>query len=159
MTELQSLLRTLGITANLRGFRYLKRATELAIEDPDCLLNIGKLIYNTVAQEFETTPKCVERNIRTAIDSCWLHGNRKLLCQIAGYELQEKPTNSQFIDIISAYLISIQSPTVWPNKAHHNFLKETIKNIYLILCYKTTKNWFHSFSKNRSKISFLFLEL
>ena len=65
MTELQSLLRTLGITANLRGFRYLKRATELAIEDPDCLLNIGKLIYNTVAQEFETTPKCVERNIRT----------------------------------------------------------------------------------------------
>ena len=57
MTELQSLLRTLGITANLRGFRYLKRATELAIEDPDCLLNIGKLIYNTVAQEFETTPK------------------------------------------------------------------------------------------------------
>ena len=68
MTELQSLLRTLGITANLRGFRYLKRATELAIRIS--ILNIGKLIYNTVAQEFETTPKCVERNIRTAIDSC-----------------------------------------------------------------------------------------
>ena len=45
MTELQSLLRTLGITANLRGFRYLKRATELAIEDPDCLLKMRREKY------------------------------------------------------------------------------------------------------------------
>ena len=104
MTELQSLLRTLGITANLRGFRYLKRATELAIEDPDCLLNIGKLIYNTVAQEFETTPKCVERNIRTLVALIWNKGDRSLLEHIAYTPLRKKPNNAAFISILVSYL-------------------------------------------------------
>ncbi|MEE0775932.1 MAG: sporulation initiation factor Spo0A C-terminal domain-containing protein [Bacillota bacterium] len=104
MTEIKSLLRTLGVTAHLYGFNYLVRATELVMENSDCLLHIVKMVYTVIAEEFQTSSKCVERNIRTAIDICWIHGNRDLLCEIAGYELKQKPTNSQFIDIISAYL-------------------------------------------------------
>ena len=53
---------------------------------------------------FQTTPSCVERNLRTLIQSCWNYPDHSFLNLIAGAELRQPPTNSQFIDILAAYL-------------------------------------------------------
>ena len=45
----------------------------------------------------------VEHDIRTLINVCW-EGNKSFLDEIAGYPLEYKPTNSQFIDMLAYYL-------------------------------------------------------
>ena len=63
-----------------------------------------KWLYNEVANEYQTTPFCVERNIRTLVDSIWNHGNRELLEEIIPYPGGKKPKNAQFIDGLASYL-------------------------------------------------------
>ena len=56
------------------------------------------------AEHFECNWTAVERNIRTAVSRAW-SVNPDLLCQMAGYPLESEPTSSQFIEIISSYII------------------------------------------------------
>ena len=44
-----------------------------------------------------------EMCIRDRINVCW-EGNKSFLDEIAGYPLEYKPTNSQFIDMLAYYL-------------------------------------------------------
>lgn len=48
-----------------------------------------------------------EHDIRTMVNVCW-EGNKKLLDEIAGYPLEYKPTNSEFIDMLAYYLREIE---------------------------------------------------
>ena len=40
---------------------------------------------------------------KSLVNVCW-EGNRRLLDEIAGYQLEDKPTNSEFIDMLAYYL-------------------------------------------------------
>ena len=46
----------------------------------------------------------VEHAIRTVIASCWDRYDHSDLNRVAGIELETMPTNSEFIDILVAYL-------------------------------------------------------
>ena len=85
----ERLLRLLGASGKLAGFRYAVYMVEQVRDQPE---------------HFNTTPSCVERNLRTLIQSCWSYPDHSFLNLIAGTELQQPPTNSQFIDILAAYL-------------------------------------------------------
>ncbi|MCI5648869.1 MAG: sporulation initiation factor Spo0A C-terminal domain-containing protein [Fusicatenibacter sp.] len=104
MNEIQRLLHSLGIGANYRGYKYLVLAISLCLEDEDQLLRISKTLYPKIARTYHVSTSCVERNIRTAINVCWEHGNRELLLHISMYPLEIKPTNSEFLDIVTSYL-------------------------------------------------------
>ena len=41
------------------------------------------------------------------VNVCW-EGNKKMLDEIAGYPLEYKPTNSEFIDMLAYYLREIE---------------------------------------------------
>ena len=104
MREIEHLIRSLGIGATYRGYKYLCYAISLCLENEDYLLGISKLLYPTIANTFQTTPSSVERDLRTVINVCWERGNRSLLTTIAMYPLETKPTTGEFLDILIGHL-------------------------------------------------------
>ncbi|MCI8814841.1 MAG: hypothetical protein HFH60_06185 [Lachnospiraceae bacterium] len=102
----RSLLLSLGIHTTLKGFHYLLYALHLCMQNEDYLLLVYKWLCKDVAIHFNTTQSNVEHCIRTAIAHCWFKGNRKLLIQIAGYNIEKPPSNGEFIDILYSFLKS-----------------------------------------------------
>ena len=72
----------------------------MAIDDSDRLRLITKHIYPDVASYYSTTWSAVERNIRTVVTVAWKN-DPLLLEELAGARLSRKPTNSQFLSILS----------------------------------------------------------
>ena len=103
--EIYNTLYRLGITAKYRGFFHASFAVELAVKQPERLLMVTKWLYPDVAKRFDTTWICVERNIRTVVDLAWKN-NQDLLEVMARVPLNQKPTPSQFLGILAAYISS-----------------------------------------------------
>ena len=102
--EIELLIRSLGINATYRGYRYLCYGIKLCLEDEDYLLCISKLLYPEIARIFHTSSSSVERDIRTVIRVCWERGNLTLLQEIALHPILIRPTSSEFLDILTAHL-------------------------------------------------------
>lgn len=68
------------------------------------LAYISKGLYVDIAARFQTSIGCVERNIRTLINTIWFHGDRRLLNEIFNFELSQKPRNGAFIDALANYV-------------------------------------------------------
>lgn len=104
MTEtIEQTVRHLGITRNYRGYRQLVLAVWLALEDEDRMLNVINFIYKPVGEQLRCDYRTVERNIRTIINRVW-NENDKQLKKLGGDYLQNKPTVSEFIDIIANHV-------------------------------------------------------
>ena len=59
--DVERLLRSLGIGATYRGYRYLNYGIRLCLADEDYLLAVSKLLYPQIAKYFHTTSSSVER--------------------------------------------------------------------------------------------------
>ena len=104
MNDIQYLVRSLGIGATYRGYRYLIVAVSLCLEDEDYLLCISKLLYPKIAEICHTSAGSVERDLRTVITVCWERGNKNLLQAISPCPLFSKPTTGEFVDILTGHL-------------------------------------------------------
>lgn len=104
MNEIPHLVRSLGIGATYRGYRYLTLALSLCYENEDYLLGISKLLYPHIARVYKTSASSVERDLRTVINACWERGNRELLKEISPCPLLNKPTTGEFLDILTDHL-------------------------------------------------------
>ena len=102
--EIYALLHELGLSANFTGFFHTMYAVYLAIQQPDRLRLVTKLLYPEVAKHYATTWKCVERNIRTAVSTVW-STNPKLLESLARHPLSRKPKASEFLSILTLYFL------------------------------------------------------
>lgn len=97
------LLRRLGANGGYLGFYYTASAIKIVMQSEESIYQC-KWLYNEVAKLYDTTPFCVERNIRTLVDTIWSYGNRALLKEIIPYPPGVKPKNAQFIDGLVTYL-------------------------------------------------------
>lgn len=94
----------IGIPAHIKGYHYIRTAIMLSVEDPEMINSVTKLLYPTIAKEFNTTSSRVERAIRHAIEIAWDRGDVDTLNAYFGYTINTgrgKPTNSEFIAMIS----------------------------------------------------------
>ena len=94
----------IGLTANLKGFAYLRRAILIAAEDEHAIYRITKQIYPAIAEEYHVNTICVERAMRHAIEKAWNHHTEAVLYHFFGNSISEfkgKPTNSEFIAMIA----------------------------------------------------------
>ncbi len=76
----------------------------LSVNDTQMLNSVTKVLYPTVAKNYQTTSSRVERAIRHAIEVAWDRGDTDVLSSYFGYTIQNargKPTNSEFIAMIS----------------------------------------------------------
>jgi len=90
----------LGVPAHLKGYRYLRSAILMAINDIQVVGSVTKLLYPEVAKLYDTTNSKVERAIRNAIEISWERGNPELFEELYGYSIKdghERPTNSEYI--------------------------------------------------------------
>ena len=104
ISEVYALLRSLGLTEDYLGYHQTAYAIHLAVQRPERLSCMLQRLYPHVAAHFETDWRCVERNIRTAVDVVW-RSNRALLEQLAQRALDQKPSVAQFLSFLSLHLI------------------------------------------------------
>ena len=95
---------TVGIPAHIKGYKFLREAIKMSIEDPNIINSITKRLYPTIAEKFETSASKVERAIRHAIEVAWNRGkieNINSLFGVTVYSSNEKPTNGEFIALVA----------------------------------------------------------
>ncbi len=103
-TQITKVIHRIGVPAHIKGYRYLRTAIMMAVEDREIINTVTKVLYPTVAERYDTTPSRVERAIRHAIEVAWDRGDIDVLNSYFGYTIQNsrgKPTNSEFIAMIS----------------------------------------------------------
>ena len=76
------------------------------LKDPIVSTSVTKLLYPTVAKDYQTTDVKVERAIRNAVEVAWSRGSVEIQKSIFGYDSEEKkrPTNTEFIASIADYI-------------------------------------------------------
>jgi hypothetical protein len=102
-SKIDKTLYRLGVNTSYRGFRQASYCISLFCDHPeyqDCL----KIPYIAAAQQFQTSPDCIERNIRTLANVIWNRGNRQLLQEIADRTLTKPPTGREFLVMMANYI-------------------------------------------------------
>ena len=103
-----ALLRDIGVSVRMIGYKYLKAAIILAISDSDSLTSVTKYIYPVIASKHGSSPSNVERNIRYAIESSW---NKRKVDKYLAVQNElfanrdKKPTNSEFINVCAERIL------------------------------------------------------
>ena len=78
--DIDYVIRTLGVGATYRGYRYLSYGIELCLTDEEYLLAISKQLYPEIARKYKTTVGSVERDIRyKSLLGKWLRSASVLL--------------------------------------------------------------------------------
>lgn len=101
------IIHQVGIPAHIKGYHYLRTAIMLSVNNDEMINSITKLLYPTVAKQYQTTSSRVERAIRHAIEIAWDRGDIDVLTNIFSYTVHTskgKPTNSEFIALIADHL-------------------------------------------------------
>lgn len=102
--EVTSIMHEIGVPAHIKGYQYLRDAIMMVVKDLDVINSITKLLYPTIAKEYNTTPSRVERAIRHAIEVAWSRGQVDTIDALFGYTVnlgKGKPTNSEFIAMVA----------------------------------------------------------
>lgn len=110
MKQVYHLIRKLGATSKYKGYYFVAEAVKISMESQEHPIKITKDIYPSLARKFRSTPMNVEHDIRTIINVCWM-ANQEMMSEIAGYTLNYRPTNSEFIDMLAYYLIQMEENT------------------------------------------------
>lgn len=101
--KVAEILKKLGIAPDKNGFHYLRKAIYECYLDSSLLTSITKEIYPMLAESFSKKESCIERSIRSAIETGWDRGNyeysNELFSNCVDY-YKTKPTNGEFIAII-----------------------------------------------------------
>lgn len=102
--DVTNIIHEIGVPAHIKGYQYLREAIMMSVEDIDMLNSITKILYPTIAKQYQTTPSRVERAIRHAIEVAWSRGKMDTIDELFGYTINNgkgKPTNSEFIALIA----------------------------------------------------------
>ena len=112
VTDLQeritNIMRLLGVPAHIKGYRYLRDAIVMVINNLEILDSVTKSLYPAIAEQYRTTQSRVERAIRHAIEVSCQRGQIEVINDVFGYTISSgkgKPTNSEFIAMIADKLM------------------------------------------------------
>ena len=101
--EVTDLLHDMGTPAHIKGHYYLRSAIMEVYFNPQLLKNMMNGLYTTIANTYDTTPSCVERSIRNAVEATLDRGDVEFLYSIFRNTISKnkgKPTNREFIMMV-----------------------------------------------------------
>ena len=100
------LIDKLGFSCKISGYEYVTEAVYMDVIGKSVAnVKITKVIYPEIAKKYNTTAVSVERLIRSAKESAWLHGDIELIQQMFGNYMDAEgkiPTNAQFIKTVAS---------------------------------------------------------
>ena len=102
--QVTKIIHQIGVPAHIKGYQYLRTAILMTIQNSSIINSVTKVLYPSVAKQYQTTTSRVERAIRHAIEIAWDRGDIDTLNFYFGYTIQSdrgKPTNSEFIAMIA----------------------------------------------------------
>ena len=108
---IEQTLQKLHIKKRYCGYRLLRRAAVLSLEDEGRLLHIGEGIYEPVADFYNCKASNVARNIRTVSVRVWAD-SPDALREIAGVSFPAPPSASELIELVVTYVLR-----TWPQAA------------------------------------------
>ncbi len=93
------------------GYNYIIYGIHLIHQNPNTLNHITKTLYIDIANQFSTSITCVERGIRTTVETIWSHrnDNLRLFLKIFGSNHTHRPTNTIFFKLLYEYIDTIDS--------------------------------------------------
>ena len=97
----------LGIPGALKGKQYICLALSMLACAPQLAASYTGLLYPLVASVCLTSPRAVEKAIRTAVESVWLNGDLNAIQSLFGYSVDAergKPTNAEFLSMLAGYV-------------------------------------------------------
>lgn len=107
-TEIAEALINFGVLPHLQGYRYLREAIRRTIEDDETLRGVTKVLYPELAKTYNTTPKCVERSMRSALETAWRYAPVSRRNDYFGEMtmlMTRRPTNSGFISMVTEFIL------------------------------------------------------
>lgn len=102
--QITNIIHEIGVPAHIKGYKYLRAAIKMVIQDIDLLSAVTKELYPSIAKQYNTTASRVERAIRHAIEVAWSRGRIDTINELFGYTINNekgKPTNSEFIAMVA----------------------------------------------------------
>ena len=94
----------LGVPTEMRGYKYIKAAVMLCLQNGEYIHSTTTMLYPEIANQYATTPAAVERNIRRAIEHVCRNTSRKVLREYFGNVQGDKLTNRRFIAGLVEYI-------------------------------------------------------
>lgn len=97
----------LGVSPNLKGYKYIITAVKEVLNDETVLDGVTKILYPTIAKIHNSTSQRVEKAIRHAIEVAWSKNQNSKLKDEFEYTIavgKTRPTNSEFIAMFSQYI-------------------------------------------------------
>lgn len=98
-----------GVLPHLDGFDYLRAGLQSTMADRSLLRGVTKSLYRDIAKRFATTPVCVERSIRSAIERAWERMSPEKRRESFGTLFDswtKAPSNVPFLTAMTEYLES-----------------------------------------------------
>ncbi|MBP5238589.1 MAG: sporulation transcription factor Spo0A, partial [Clostridia bacterium] len=87
-TQVTKIIHQVGVPAHIKGYQYLRTAIMMSVSDPSAMESVTKVLYPTIAKQYQTTTSRVERAIRHAIEVAWDRGDLDVLNAFFGYTVQ-----------------------------------------------------------------------
>ena len=99
----EALLR-LGMPAHMQGYRFVRLAITIAVQDPAATGCLSRDMYPRIAEQCVTTVSRVERSIRHAIAAAWDKTGAAGVNQVLGrcaFDASMRPTNREFVTLLA----------------------------------------------------------
>lgn len=108
MIKATNILRKLGIPPHINGYKFLREAIVIAVEDFNKINTVMTNIYKPIAFMNNSTTNNVERAMRHAITSAWNRSRVYVLEELFGNTVdvnKDKPSNREFIARVADKII------------------------------------------------------
>ena len=100
-------LHALGVPAHLMGYRYLREAIVLTLQNETLLHGMTKVLYPLIARSAGATASQVERDIRRAIEASWGLAASEVVDRYFGpMPMAGRPSNGVYIAALTSRLIT-----------------------------------------------------
>ena len=100
------IMKSLQMSSSYKGYRYLKTAIMMILDDETVLQSFVKRIYAKIAETCDDTASNVERNMRHVIRKSYCKPNDEICMKIFG--TIETKTNKEFIAEICEYIKQLE---------------------------------------------------
>lgn len=110
-TEITNFLLQCGFSPKHYGYKYLKRAIKIYIDNKLDVRMLGGRMYEILSvMENGKSPKTIEKNITSAIEWAYLKGDVNFLEKndMYGFNDRGRPTNNEFIALAAAKLAYVR---------------------------------------------------
>lgn len=105
--KIADFLKELGVPQHIKGYKALKIAILLVLEDDQILDQMKDRLYPEVAKRLNSSFSATERAMRYAKERAYENTSLALLDDIFGYTVsanKDVPTNSHFLAAVVEYL-------------------------------------------------------